>query len=288
MNCLGDSRKDLAGDRYSKSTGNLHDTLMAELQTRLQKAEVKSCENLISDREPVVKHLMKKSQSFRSEKPTTKLKKSETFSASPKGNGTIYGTKLSGNQMDYVFKNVPKFLVECCKRIEGRMDQLDEVQGVYRVPGEFIDCVNILAGAVKLFLRESQTPLVSSEEIQQEVNREKWCSSSDKAKCDNLRMFFTNLDPVRKGTLEYILRHLKRLCDTYPEKLNSKNFAISIGPAIIHINSKACLNVTDTLIEHDILNDYLEFMIDNCFEIFKESVNQDDDYGEELILETTL
>lgn len=195
------------------------------------------------------------------------------------------------------YLEIPKIVCECCEIIEHpKKEFLKEITdvnqlmaGIYRVPGDHsevqklrfqIDANNYaclrrvtniytIASLLKLFFYEIKTPLITDVDIKNYngMEEDSWFILSNNRKCIIVKEFLRTLPEINRNTLKYFLIHLNKLCYTYKDYIRPEGLAISTGPSVIRITEHH-EQMEDRKDHIDLMNNYLCFMIINCYIVF--------------------
>ncbi|KAG7282227.1 hypothetical protein CRUP_038395 [Coryphaenoides rupestris] len=124
-------------------------------------------------------------------------------------------------------------------RISGFSDSVEEVKTAFDKDGEKTDIsvrayedINIITGALKLYLRDLPVPVISYDAYPRFVEAAK--IDEPEKKLEAFREAISLLAPSHSETLQYLVAHLKRV--TLNEKdnlMNAENLAIIFGPTLM-------------------------------------------------------
>uniref|UniRef100_A0A7N8Y839 Chimerin 1 n=1 Tax=Mastacembelus armatus TaxID=205130 RepID=A0A7N8Y839_9TELE len=124
-------------------------------------------------------------------------------------------------------------------RISGFSDSVEEVKMAFDKDGEKTDIsvnayedINIITGALKLYLRDLPVPVISYDAYPRFIEAAKLTDSEKKLEA--FREALALLPPSHSDTLKYLMAHLKRV--TQNEKfnlMNAENLAIVFGPTLM-------------------------------------------------------
>lgn len=124
-------------------------------------------------------------------------------------------------------------------RISGFSDSVEEVKSRFDKDGEKTDIsvtayedINIITGALKLYLRDLPVPVISFDAYPRFIEAAKL--TDPEKKLEAFREALVLLPPPHVETLKYLMAHLKRV--TQNEKfnlMNAENLAIIFGPTLM-------------------------------------------------------
>ncbi|KAK0143902.1 N-chimaerin [Merluccius polli] len=124
-------------------------------------------------------------------------------------------------------------------RISGFSDSVEEVKMAFDKDGEKTDIsvkayedINIITGALKLYLRDLPVPIISYDAYPRFIEAAK--IDEPEKKLEAFREAVSLLAPSHSETLQYLMAHLKRV--TLNEKdnlMNAENLAIIFGPTLM-------------------------------------------------------
>ncbi|XP_008326522.1 N-chimaerin isoform X3 [Cynoglossus semilaevis] len=124
-------------------------------------------------------------------------------------------------------------------RISGFSDSVEEVKSAFDKDGEKTDIsvnayedINIITGALKLYLRDLPVPVISYDAYPRFIEAAK--VTDPEKKLEAFREALSLLPPSHSETLRYLMGHLKRV--TLNEKfnlMNAENLAIVFGPTLL-------------------------------------------------------
>uniref|UniRef100_A0A3B4YVT9 Chimerin 1 n=1 Tax=Stegastes partitus TaxID=144197 RepID=A0A3B4YVT9_9TELE len=124
-------------------------------------------------------------------------------------------------------------------RISGFSDSVEEVKMGFDKDGENTDIsvnayedINIIAGALKLYLRDLPVPVISYDAYPRFIEAAKL--TDPEKKLEAFREALALLPPSHSETLKYLMAHLKRV--TQNEKfnlMNAENLGIVFGPTLM-------------------------------------------------------
>uniref|UniRef100_A0A3Q3QIB4 Chimerin 1 n=1 Tax=Monopterus albus TaxID=43700 RepID=A0A3Q3QIB4_MONAL len=124
-------------------------------------------------------------------------------------------------------------------RISGFTDSVEEVKMAFDKDGEKTDIsvnvyedINIITGALKLYLRDLPVPVISYDAYPRFIEAAKLTDLEKKLEA--FREALALLPPSHSETLKYLMAHLKRV--TQNEKfnlMNAENLAIVFGPTLM-------------------------------------------------------
>ncbi|KAL7385040.1 hypothetical protein ABVT39_014148 [Epinephelus coioides] len=152
-------------------------------------------------------------------------------------------------------------------RISGFSDSLEEVKMAFDKDGDKTDIsvnayedINIITGALKLYLRDLPVPIISYDAYPRFIEAAKL--TDPEKKLEAFREALALLPPSHNETLKYLMAHLKRV--TQNEKfnlMNAENLAIVFGPTLMRVpdaDAMTALNdiryqrqVVEMLIKHE-------------------------------------
>lgn len=157
--------------------------------------------------------------------------------------------------------HMPIFAARCMGALEAR--QLMAVDGIYRINGNSAEIqrlrfmveagleaynlmdlrwdTHVLTGALKLFFRELEQPLVPWEVFETTNDILRRPAESDLQKSKILKeVMKTRMPPASKATLEALCRHLLRVVDLKAEnRMQASNLAIVFGPTLMWSEAEA-------------------------------------------------
>ena len=196
---------------------------------------------------------------------------------------SVFGSPLA-SVVEKEHSTVPDFVLKCIKEVETR--GLDTV-GIYRLAGNtsqvqklryvvdqeqlyFLDDldkwddINIITGALKLFLREMPEPLVPFN--QYEIFVEAFYISETKEKLTYLRKSLNNFSKPNYDLFYLMCNHLERVVQFSDlNKMKSSNLAIVFGPTLVRPEIDTAITVG----HFTAINSTLEFVFSHYQEIFK-------------------
>lgn len=124
-------------------------------------------------------------------------------------------------------------------RISGFSESVEEVKSRFDKDGEKTDIsvnayedINIITGALKLYLRDLPVPVISFDAYPRFIEAAKLTDAEKKLEA--FREALALLPPPHAETLKYLMAHLKRV--TQNEKfnlMNAENLAIIFGPTLM-------------------------------------------------------
>ncbi|KAG7227596.1 hypothetical protein INR49_005411 [Caranx melampygus] len=130
-------------------------------------------------------------------------------------------------------------LSEGLYRVSGFSDSVEEVKMAFDKDGEKADIsvnayedINIITGALKLYLRDLPIPIISYDAYPRFIEAAKL--TDPEKKLEAFREALDLLPPSHCETLKYLMAHLKRV--TQNEKfnlMNAENLAIIFGPTLM-------------------------------------------------------
>ncbi|XP_058822320.1 rho GTPase-activating protein 15-like [Topomyia yanbarensis] len=145
---------------------------------------------------------------------------------------------------------IPKIIVECVTIVESN-EKFMKTCGLYRVSGSHSTIQNLrydinadnyrklrkqktpheVCGVLKLFLRELKEPLVSLEQLRQVIP-----GSSDMIHNRVLKVIelVNSLDELRKNSLRFLMKHLKRVADIETNEMDSMSLGILMSSCIFN------------------------------------------------------
>ncbi|KAL2076683.1 hypothetical protein ACEWY4_027717 [Coilia grayii] len=152
-------------------------------------------------------------------------------------------------------------------RVSGFTDHIEDVKLAFERDGERADItaetypdINIIAGALKLYLRDLPIPVITYDLYHTFIQAAKL--PDPEARLEAVHEGLLQLPPAHYETLRYLIMHLKRVTMHEKENLmNSENLGIVFGPTLMHPpdqNTLASLNdmryqkvIVQLLIEHE-------------------------------------
>merc|ERR1711971_436531 len=167
----------------------------------------------------------------------------------------VFGCALEHQMMHSTnTSQVPEFLWKCIQKIESKPSYLT-TEGIYRVPGDaskiqkvrididqgkwesFEKCdengeIHVLAGSLKLFLRELPKPLLPH---QLHLDLRKAAEGHGKIKDDipaSMKSELEKLDLINRETLEVVVKHLSRVAKA-ENKMDVDNIALLFGQVLL-------------------------------------------------------
>jgi len=175
---------------------------------------------------------------------------------------------------------VPEFIWRCVKKLESIPGSLS-TEGIYRVPGDASriqkirldvdqnqwdsfdanDDVHVLAGALKLFLRELPDPLIPYKVHSDMVKASMGLGVAGEDVAQSIDIVLDQLETVERDTLEVVVQHLGRVAKA-PNKMDVENLGLLFGQVLLWPDPAAPLDmkliaeaakncqVADALIRH--------------------------------------
>ncbi|XP_051938411.1 N-chimaerin [Hippocampus zosterae] len=124
-------------------------------------------------------------------------------------------------------------------RVSGFSDSVEEVKTAFDKAGEKTDIsvkayedINIITGALKLYLRDLPVPVISYKAYPRFIEAAK-LSDRDK-KLEAFREALALLPASHNETLKYLMAHLKRVAQNEKSnRMNAENLAIVFGPTLM-------------------------------------------------------
>ncbi|CAL8343346.1 unnamed protein product [Boreogadus saida] len=124
-------------------------------------------------------------------------------------------------------------------RISGFSDSVEEVKMAFDKDGEKTDIsvdayedINIITGALKLYLRDLPVPIISYDAYPRFIEAAK--IDEPEKRLEALREAIALLAPSHSETLQYLMVHLKRVALHEEHNLmNAENLAIIFGPTLM-------------------------------------------------------
>uniref|UniRef100_A0A3Q2YWA9 Chimerin 1 n=1 Tax=Hippocampus comes TaxID=109280 RepID=A0A3Q2YWA9_HIPCM len=124
-------------------------------------------------------------------------------------------------------------------RVSGFSDSVEEVKTAFDKAGEKTDIsvkayedINIITGALKLYLRDLPVPVISYKAYPRFIEAAK-LSDQDK-KLEAFREALALLPASHNETLKYLMAHLKRVTQNEKSnRMNAENLAIVFGPTLM-------------------------------------------------------
>ncbi|CAM9292773.1 unnamed protein product [Lampetra planeri] len=124
-------------------------------------------------------------------------------------------------------------------RISGFSDSVEEVKTAFDKAGEKTDIsvnayedINIITGALKLYLRDLPVPIISYDAYPRFIEAAKL--TDPEKKLEAFREAIGLLPPSHSETLQYLMAHLKRVAQNEKFNLmNAENLAIVFGPTLM-------------------------------------------------------
>ncbi|KPP60843.1 hypothetical protein Z043_121121 [Scleropages formosus] len=152
-------------------------------------------------------------------------------------------------------------------RVSGSAERIEDVKLAFDRDGEEANIsaamyadINVIAGALKLYLRELPTPVITYDAYPKFMQAAR--TTSLDIRLEAVRQGLLLLPPAHRETLRYLLTHLKRV--TMFEKdnfMNAENLGIVFGPTLMqppNENALETLNdmqyqkvIVQLLIEHE-------------------------------------
>lgn len=156
---------------------------------------------------------------------------------------------------------VPEFLYKAIKKLEGDPENLTTV-GIYRVPGDvakvqkirvevdqesFVtfdktDDVHVLAGCIKLFLRELPDPLIPYIHHKAFVRAAMGVGTHKQDIARGLEELIDKLDPIEQATLYFVVDHLGRVAKA-DNKMGMDNLGLLFGQVLLWPDPNAVLDM---------------------------------------------
>ncbi|CAG09973.1 unnamed protein product, partial [Tetraodon nigroviridis] len=124
-------------------------------------------------------------------------------------------------------------------RVSGFSDSVEEVKLAFDKDGEKTDIsgkayedINIITGALKLYLRDLPVPIISYEAYPRFIEASKL--TDPEKKLEAFRESLALLPPSHRETLKYLMAHLHRVAENEKFNLmNAENLAIVFGPTLM-------------------------------------------------------
>ncbi|XP_036396151.1 N-chimaerin-like [Megalops cyprinoides] len=124
-------------------------------------------------------------------------------------------------------------------RVSGFSDSVEDVKLTFDRDGEKADIsvnayedINIITGALKLYLRELPVPVITYDAYPRFIEAAKLSDPEERVKA--LAEAVRSLPPAHFETLRYLMAHLKRVTLNEKENLmNAENLAIVFGPTLM-------------------------------------------------------
>ncbi|TNN03001.1 hypothetical protein fugu_000030 [Takifugu bimaculatus] len=124
-------------------------------------------------------------------------------------------------------------------RVSGFSDSVEEVKLAFDKDGEKTDIsgkayedINIITGALKLYLRDLPVPIISYDAYPRFIDAAKL--TDPEKKLEAFRESLALLPPSHSETLKYLMAHLKRVAENEKFNLmNAENLAIVFGPTLM-------------------------------------------------------
>nr|XP_039266547.1 uncharacterized protein LOC120341990 [Styela clava] len=188
---------------------------------------------------------------------------------------------------------IPIVIDKCIEEIEKRgMDS----EGIYRVSGFHDDVqelklafdrygndvnlsvyedINIVAGGLKLYLRELPVPLIPYNLYSRFINAAKLAYSD--GQLEAIRRAMDVMPPAHLQTLKHIVQHLARVCDQDGNQMNAQNLGIVFGPTMLRPLEKSQdkssrYNLNDAQYQKEIVQTIIENR-ENLFSPHKDIVS---------------
>ncbi|XP_015783791.1 rho GTPase-activating protein 45-like [Tetranychus urticae] len=204
----------------------------------------------------------------------------------PKRVNPIFGVHLTNSK-----EPIPFIVVKCCLEIEKRGYS---IKGIYRVNGvisrvqkfvrslenspyliDFSDTnPNDIGHVLKEYFRMLPEPIFTSDLYSQfmnvaKKNRTAEESSEKRAEIiNNLKETVEKLPTNHKATLAYLMHHLKFIANNQElNQMSTKNLGLVFAPTLFRMKDIDG-NVFSMLFDNSLQTLVIEYLIDNCFEIF--------------------
>jgi len=184
------------------------------------------------------------------------LKKRPTYEEI-KASGLIQDNSVFGCRLEYQriihgkTLQVPEFVWKCVEKLESDPTNL-ATEGIYRVPGDaakiqklrididqgkwdsFEDCddTHVLAGSLKLFLRELPDPLIPYAIHSECVKAAMGLGSYKSDIAQSLDAVLDKLDIVERDTLEVVVKHLAKVAKA-KNKMDIDNLGLLFGQVLL-------------------------------------------------------
>lgn len=177
-------------------------------------------------------------------------------------NAAVFGCALAKQTLDKVRVNdktleVPRFIWKVIKKLESKQEHL-ETDGLFRVPGDaakiqklrleidqdkwetFDTCddANVLAGSLKLFLRELPEPLLPFSLHSELVLAAKGEGSHGANIAQSIDDILDKVDGVNQDCLEILCLHLGKVAHT-PNRMDVDNLGLLFGQVLLWPDPKA-------------------------------------------------
>ncbi|XP_019110716.1 beta-chimaerin isoform X2 [Larimichthys crocea] len=152
-------------------------------------------------------------------------------------------------------------------RVSGFSEHIEDVRLAFDRDGEKVDIsasayadINIIAGALKLYLRDLPIPVITFDLYSKFIQAAK--SPNAESRLEAIHESLLQLPPAHYETLRYLMAHLKRVTMFEKENLmNAENLGIVFGPTLMQppeLNALTTLNdmrqqklVVQLMIEHE-------------------------------------
>ncbi|XP_030762568.1 beta-chimaerin isoform X2 [Sitophilus oryzae] len=152
-------------------------------------------------------------------------------------------------------------------RLSGFADEIDAIKVALDKDGEKADLsmekypnINVITGALKLYLRILPVPLITFEIHPQLINAIQYNDLD--LQLSAIKQALDSLPKAHYDTLKYMIQHLNRVARHSPiNKMNSLNLATVFAPTLIHHPPNIIPDVRSDIF-------LLEIMINNCNSIF--------------------
>lgn len=212
-----------------------------QLQVKTVSAKRRSISREPSRRSVYLSRFLKKRPTYEEIKASGLIKDNSVFGCHLQYQRIIHGKTLQ----------VPEFVWKCLEKLESDPTNLT-TEGIYRVPGDaakiqklrididqgkwetFEDCddVHILAGSLKLFLRELPDPLIPYAIHGECVKAAMGLGIYQDDVAQSLDAVLDKLDIIERDTLEVVVRHLGKVAKA-KNKMDIDNLGLLFGQVLL-------------------------------------------------------
>jgi len=175
---------------------------------------------------------------------------------------SVFGCHLHYQRVEKdIGLQIPEFIWRCVKKLESSTIFLN-TEGIYRVPGDAAriqkirldvdqakwdsfnacDDVHVLAGALKLFLRELPDPLIPYKVHSDLVKASMGVGVEKDDIAQSLEIVLDQLELVERDTLEVVIQHLAKVAKA-PNKMDIENLGLLFGQVLLWPDPSAPLDM---------------------------------------------